>query len=70
MTETKAEKPPVNLDATQETSPYKRKCKKTKEILKTWSRHVDINCYAKIMAYRPNYKVQAIWRNTIFVLFF
>ena len=61
MTETKEEKPTENLDATQETLPYKRKYKKAKEILKTWSHHVDINCYAKMMAYRPNYKVQAIW---------
>jgi hypothetical protein len=34
---------------------------KLKKIFLTWSQSVDINCYTKMMAYRPNYKVQFIW---------
>ena len=34
---------------------------KLKEIFMAWSQSVDINCYTKMMAYRPNYKVQFIW---------
>jgi len=34
---------------------------KLKVIFLTWSQSVDINCYTKMMAYRPNYKVQFIW---------
>ena len=34
---------------------------KLKEIFLAWSQSVDINCYTKMMAYRPNYKVQFIW---------
>ena len=37
------------------------KMEKLKEIFLTWSQSVDINCYTKMMAYRPNYKVQFIW---------
>jgi hypothetical protein len=37
------------------------KMKKLKEIFLAWSQSVDINCYTKMMAYRPNYKVQFIW---------
>jgi len=32
-----------------------------KSIFLAWSQSVDINCYTKMMAYRPNYKVQIIW---------
>ena len=32
-----------------------------KSIFFAWSQSVDINCYTKMMAYRPNYKVQFIW---------
>jgi hypothetical protein len=34
---------------------------KLKAIFMAWSQSVDINCYTKMMAYRPNYKVQFIW---------
>jgi hypothetical protein len=60
MTEAKTEKPVEEPNSTKDTIP-KIKYKKIKEILKTWSRNVDINCYTKIIDYRPNYKVQFIW---------
>jgi hypothetical protein len=34
---------------------------KLKSIFLSWSQSVEINCYTKMMAYRPNYKVQFIW---------
>ena len=37
------------------------KMSKAKEIIFAWSQSVDINCYTKIMDYRPNYKIQFIW---------
>ena len=37
------------------------KMKALKKIILAWSQSVDINCYTKMMAYRPNYKVQFIW---------
>ena len=60
MTEAKTENPSEESNSTKETIP-KIKYKKIKDIFMTWSRNVDINCYAKVVAYRPNYKVQAIW---------
>ena len=35
--------------------------KNLKEIFLDWSKSVDINVYAKMLEYSPNYKVQAIW---------
>jgi hypothetical protein len=37
------------------------KMENVKSIFLAWSQSVDINCYTKMMAYRPNYKVQFIW---------
>jgi hypothetical protein len=37
------------------------KMSKAKEIIFAWSQSVDINCYTKMMDYRPNYKIQFIW---------
>ena len=37
------------------------KMKNVKEIFISWSKSVDINVYTKMLDYRPNYKVQAIW---------
>ena len=37
------------------------KMTKAEEIILAWSQSVDINCYTKMMDYRPNYKVQFIW---------
>jgi hypothetical protein len=34
---------------------------KLKTVFLSWSQSVDINCYTKMMAYRPIYKVQFIW---------
>jgi hypothetical protein len=37
------------------------KMKGLKAIILAWSQSVDINCYTKMMNYRPNFKVQFIW---------
>ena len=37
------------------------KLKVMKEIFLKWSQNVDINCYNKMLAYGPNFKVQFIW---------
>jgi hypothetical protein len=34
---------------------------KLKTIILSWSKSIDINCFTKMMDYRPNYKVQFIW---------
>ena len=42
-------------------SQNQNKMSKAKEIIFAWSQSVDINCYTKMMDYRPNYKIQFIW---------
>jgi hypothetical protein len=39
----------------------KQRMNNFKEIFIEWSKKVDINCYAKMLEYGPNYRVQFIW---------
>ena len=49
------------MEKISENEKARGKTKRVKEIFMEWSQRVDINVYTKMLDYRPNYKVQAIW---------